>query len=456
MPKIGLRNIKTAIAIFICAMIYVVLLLINEDFAKGWYTPFFAGLGTAYSIYPDKKSSIRQAKNRILASIFGGFYALFLIFIYENAMNLINPNISEILDLFIRYSIVSIGAIGVVYVTLVFKQPATTFVAILTYLSVTINARNGIPNWQFGLNRIISTIVGVTVALGVNLFHIPRFKNKEALFVVCLDGLYPSDMDNVEGYVKYKLNSIIHSNANVTLFTTRTPTTLKPLLEQIHFNLPLICMNGAGLYDIQSKKYLHYENIDSDTSKQFRTFLNEKGITPFINIVDDDLLHIFNASLDNDGEKAYASVRKNSSYCSYLTMRPRQDVEVTYFVIVEKREVIDQILDEVKTFDYYDKLYFTVYEKAILENYVYLKVYSSKIKEMQALNILLQEKQYKKVVSLVCGEYDELIMSKTNWSITNLKGSQNIKDKASVVLNSFEAEKLFKEANRVFHSKKFK
>ena len=56
------------------------------------------------------------------------------------------------------------------------------FVSILTFLSCTVNPNATIATevgtWLFGVNRIVSTVLGVLIALVVNLFTFPRFIKK--------------------------------------------------------------------------------------------------------------------------------------------------------------------------------------------------------------------------------------------------------------------------------------
>ena len=88
---LGLRNIKTAIAVLICLFIYLALILIFKacnvvstiggNTLDGWagairiatecYTPFFACIATAYSMSTDKGKSVEQARLRIVASLIG-------------------------------------------------------------------------------------------------------------------------------------------------------------------------------------------------------------------------------------------------------------------------------------------------------------------------------------------------------------------------------------------------
>lgn len=450
MPKIGLRTVKTAIAIFICAMIYVVLLMINEEFAKGWYTPFFAGLGTAYSIYPDKRSSLNQAKNRILASLFGGLYGIVIVLIYELITTSVFPNMNSNLDLLIRYTIVAICSIGVIQITLIFKQPATTFVAILTFLSVTINARAGLPVWQFGLNRIISTIVGVLVALGVNLFTIPGYKNRKLLFVIGLDGILKSDNLKLSGYYKYKMNNMLYSGARMTVLTTRTPTSLAPMMDGIKFRLPVICMNGACVFDIETKTYPFVQNMSLDVSNDIREFLNSEGITPFINIVKEDLLHIYNSHLDNDGEKSYFKERRNSSYCACL-IADAPIKEITYFIVVIERKKVEMLMEKLKRLVIYKDIECKIYDYEKEDGYVFLKIYSALINELKAVEIVKNLTLCDKIVGVNTEADNHTLIKASDLVLTHLEPKDLSKE--TVISQEKNITNLFKRMSRIFHKK---
>lgn len=115
MPKIGLRNIKTAISVFICVAIYLAIALFANIFYKSFdksillatemYTPFFACIATAYSVHTDKGKSVAQAKLRLVASIIGGLTGVLIITIYTKIVSLIGhlvifrPQVNQLMDL---------------------------------------------------------------------------------------------------------------------------------------------------------------------------------------------------------------------------------------------------------------------------------------------------------------------------------------------------------------------
>ena len=236
MKRIGLRTLKTAICVFICAMIYVILRFIDDKsgtdfhFSYVLYSPFFAGIATAYSLYPDKKRSLIQAKNRIIASLIGGLIGILLVVIYELITKSSWPHIfdasKEFYEFIIPFILVGIITIIVIHTAVLLNQKNAAFVAVLTFISITLNPNDLISSeygeWLFGFNRILSTIIGVLVALIVNLFKIPhRTKNKDLLFCVGIEDILKSDNATMKGFMNYKLNHMSYIGANCTLFTTR-------------------------------------------------------------------------------------------------------------------------------------------------------------------------------------------------------------------------------------------
>jgi len=174
------RVFRTMIAVLIAMMLYVVLLCVDKIFGldhKEWlsvsnmYTPFFGSIAAIYVINKYAKDSIKSAKRRSIGSIIGGIYGMILSLIIEYIfLDLINIDVSNI-DGLIIWKIVQFVVVGVSIVPLIallnkFKLSDALFITGLTYFSVTISIRNGgMPVVQFAINRILSTIIGVGIAL---------------------------------------------------------------------------------------------------------------------------------------------------------------------------------------------------------------------------------------------------------------------------------------------------
>ena len=468
--KVGLRIVKTALAVFMCLTLYVLLKTIEyipgvpKNFAFNWYNPFFAGIAAAYSIHPSKKASLRQAKNRCVASLIGGIIGILLVSIYTffggEWPNVYAVNL-ETFNFLLPYILVSVCIVLVIETGVVLKQKDAIFVSVLTFLSVTINPNSAVEKWywQFGINRILSTIIGVLIALGVNLFRLPRlYKNKNLLFCVGIDGMLNGDNDRFKGYIQYKMNDLYSKGANLTLFTTRTPTTFMPLLGDINVNRPIVCMSGAALYDANTLKYLALEKMEKNDAVKLNKLLNKNGISPFINTVENDVLFVHNDELNNEGEILYAESKKNAAYGNYSYNKPNME-NVVYFLIVEEKNRKNQIVELLKECELKDKISVLVYDafesNELEKKFVYIKVYNKKIEE---LNILKEyaSKEELKIVGLTSSSYSNHLLKNSDFAMTLNNNKPSTKDLCHDIVNSSNPDDLFKEVNKIYHSKNMK
>ena len=152
---IGMRNIKTAIAATLVALVYLPL----------QRNPTFACIGAVFGLGSDMGNSWLNGGNRLFGTIFGGLIgmALFSIYVQFYPEGGFHPLILVLLFIGVLLLIlVSLlckwpGAIqpgGVMLCILLFNQPVDTYVA-------------------YSLNRIFDTGIGVLIAMGVNLL-LPR------------------------------------------------------------------------------------------------------------------------------------------------------------------------------------------------------------------------------------------------------------------------------------------
>lgn len=468
--KVGLRIVKTALAVFICLTLYVLLKTIEyipgvpENFAFNWYNPFFAGIAAAYSIHPSKRASLRQAKNRCVASLIGGVIGILLVSIYTffggEWPNVYAVNL-ETFNFLLPYILVSICVVIVIETGVILNQRDAIFVSVLTFLSVTINPNSAVEKWywQFGINRILSTILGVLIALGVNMFRLPRlYKNKNLLFCVGIDGMLNGDNDRFKGYINYKMNDLYSKGANLTLVTTRTPTTFMPLLDDIHVNHPIVCMSGAALYDTKTLKYLALEKIAKEDAIKISKLLNKNGISPFINTVENDLLFVYNESLTNDGEILYAESKKNAAYGNYSYTKPNMD-NVIYFLIVKEKNQKNQIVELLNNSDLKNKISILVYDSFdsndIEKKFTYIKIYSKKIEELNILKNYALESELK-IVGLTSSNHSNHLLKNSDYAMTLSTNKQSTKELCHKIINSNNPDDLFKEVNKLYHNKNMK
>lgn len=147
--KIGMRNIKTAVATALCALVYYF-------FDR---SPAFACIGAIFGMGSNLENSKLHGGNRLFGTMIGGFLGMALFRIYiifqpegENTLLLVPLVFIGTVLLILLCQVFWPGGVqpgGVVLCILLFNTPVDSYVS-------------------YALNRILDTAIGVIAALAVN------------------------------------------------------------------------------------------------------------------------------------------------------------------------------------------------------------------------------------------------------------------------------------------------
>ena len=156
LPKVGLRTIKTGIAIFLCLLLWP-----NE--------PFFACITSVFCIQDTVSNSIKVGFNRALGTMLGASFGLVFLFVFRYLETIIpNHYISKI----IIYLIISVGIVFMIYLCVLIKRPGAITVTCIAFLGVTTAHAYSDPLF-YAANRTIETLLGIGISLLVNKFINP-------------------------------------------------------------------------------------------------------------------------------------------------------------------------------------------------------------------------------------------------------------------------------------------
>lgn len=178
-PKIGLRNIKTGIAVFLCLVSYALANFLAERLAAGGVsvpdfvttlisrdTAIYACLASVVVMGSSVSKSFRSGVSRIIGTVIGGAFGS----IYLHLGRYFSFNN-------IAFVFIPIGLIVLIYFLTLVKERDAVVIAAATYLIIVITIDTGAP-LLYALNRVLSTSYGVIVSLCINNF-IGRPKNEE-------------------------------------------------------------------------------------------------------------------------------------------------------------------------------------------------------------------------------------------------------------------------------------
>ncbi len=454
MPKIGLRIIKSAIAVSVCLIIDIVLLSLWPQIEFEMYSPFFAGLATVYSISNNRNNSFKLARIRSIGSVIGSVVAVLVVLFFElvvlPATGITNP----IVGLSIKYFLVAIFLIALIYFTVITKQTDATFVSCLTYLSVTVGNRTTLAPTLFALNRTLSTIVGVLIALLINFISLKRHRNKDILFVVGVDNVITNETRPISPYAKFSLNELIRDDCNVVISTIRSPASLTNIFSGVEFKLPQIVMNGAAIYDINKAHYDSITAIDPKTRVKIEEIFDRDQLNYFAHVIMDDTLTIYYKGLSNDGERRFYENRKNSYFKNYARGLAPQDESVVFYVLVNTKEIIERIAYELVTGGLVNDLDIVVYKFSELEgDYYNLKIRSGKATKLQALDALKSRINTKYVVAIGNNNFDIPLLNKADYAVCLCDSNDDVKAVCGLVINAKKRDAVVRTIKHLYYSR---
>lgn len=158
-PKIGLRNIKTALAVFICMILFP---LISKD-----SNPFYACIAAVICMKDTVPSTFKIGVDRILGTVMGGLLGVVCIFIIEKF-----PYLSSF-----NAILTAIGIIILIYICTCINKPGSVTISCIVLIGIMVN-HIGPESYAYAVGRSIDTTIGILVAFLVNKYINPP-KEKE-------------------------------------------------------------------------------------------------------------------------------------------------------------------------------------------------------------------------------------------------------------------------------------
>lgn len=182
---------------------------------------------------------------------------------------------------------------AVIYSTVLLHIPDNAYFAAVVFLSIAMNHVTDANPGIYIIDRVIDTGVGVLVGSFVNSFHLPRVRDTKALFISGLDQTMSGDRHVLSPYTKIELNRLISDGAKFTVMTKQTSAMIREVLPGIKLNCPVIIMDGAAMFDMNTRQYLHVAKMESSLGRDIDQFLQRTKAHYFINTIEDDLLVTF-------------------------------------------------------------------------------------------------------------------------------------------------------------------
>lgn len=275
MIKIGMRMVKSAVAVFCCFLV--------DMLRQGAGIPFYSAIAAVLCMQPELSDAKAKGKSRIIATLIGGICGMLTLYAFQQFLP------EE--EMLLRYAIVSSMMILMIYLPVALHQPSSAYLSCVVFLCVTISHGADENAFLFGVNRIIDTLIGIFVSLGVNMFHLPHHRHEEALLEVPLE-LLCQEGRPISTYTRVHLNHCIDQHAKLLITSYHTPDEVLGRLKGIHRGFQCLLMDGVLRYDAQQDACLPLYAIEKNAWKLLYRELKASGYYPFVYEVKDEVLYV--------------------------------------------------------------------------------------------------------------------------------------------------------------------
>ena len=396
LPHIGMRIIKSAIAVFLCFVVY---------FIRGKQgIVFYSCLSVLWCIQSDMGSTFKKALQRTIGTVIGGIYGLIVILI-----NIYLLAGSPAPDIF-KYLLISVMIIPTIYTTVVLKKPDASYFSCVVFLSIVVLHLDENP-YLFVFNRVCDTMIGIVIGMIVNSVHLPRRRKDSILFVSGVDDVLLDKTETIPPYTRVKLNGLIKNGIHFTLSTERTPASLIPLVSSLNLNMPVIAMNGAVLYDLKENRYIKTNDMTYGQAAEVIEFIRQRGFNCFINSVLEDMLVIHHQELKNEAEKDIYKRMHTSPYRNYLNMEFPKDIPCIYIMVVDETPKTEELVRQLSLQEFSSGLRIIHYPSTTYKGYSYIKIYDKTATRENMLEYLCKSVECDEVITFGTAEgvYDYIV-----------------------------------------------
>lgn len=362
-PRVGHRILKSSFSVLLCFIVYLI------RGREG--IPFYSMLAALWCIRPYIGSSLEMALQRTLGTFVGAGFGLLVLLIKLSCLPQNHFGNELIYDV-----LVALAIIPIIWLTVLLHHQNASYFSCVVFLSIVVNHVGDDNPYIFVLNRVLDTMIGIVIGIGINSFHLPSRKQRDVLFVSGIDDTLIAGKEELSTYSKREINYMLDDGLNFTISTMRTPASLQNLLNGIRLRLPIIAMDGAVLYDMNENSFIRAFVISYDTSVEILSLVKENGFHCFSNVIIDDCLLIYYEELENEAERKVFEKLHSSPYRNYIKAPLPEKTSVVYFMIVDETQKLQEFYDVLKEKGYENSLKILFYPSKEYPGYSYIKIYN--------------------------------------------------------------------------------
>ncbi len=265
--KIGMRTIKTALAVSLAIFISQLLNL---------KSPFFVGIAAIISMKASVSESLSIGKDRMLGTVFGAIVAI--IFSYISPTNVIS---------------IGIGIVIIIYICNLLGWGKAIQISTMVFLVILLNYTEG-SRINYAIYRTMDTLIGLIIGTLINYFFVPPDTYYENLLKKSIGDMYHKLKDVLENLIWNKEKTsldelkkhlltieedykILNKDSKLKIRKQKEISTSKSSFEKAINSIENIYSHLTILFHMKKTSPLN-ENNKNSLEKLFRRKLEEETI----------------------------------------------------------------------------------------------------------------------------------------------------------------------------------
>ncbi len=199
---------------------------------------------------------------------------------------------------------------------------------------------------------------------------------KKILLLADAEQFLPEEDRRMSTALKKEVNQYINAGVRFTMYTKRTPATLMECLDGIEWKLPVVVMDGAGLYDMKQNEFLLSYQMSPAQARVIQEFLTAENCgNYFINVMEDNAMTIYYQKLSNPAEQDIYQTMNHSCYRTYRRDDCPASSAVVYFMLIDEDAVIENLYEKLMRQDFIKDCKVMKYSSTDYKGYSYIKIY---------------------------------------------------------------------------------
>lgn len=272
------------------------------------------------------------------------------------------------------------------------------------------------------------------------------------LYVSDLDGTLLDNEAQISDETARVLNDYIRQGLQFTISTARTPTTALKIIEKLNLRLPVMMMNGVLIYDMETKRYIKKEAMDTNVVMVLLGLIKVKGLNCFLYGLDDEQFIAYYDSVESTSLNYFRNERimkYDKKFTEVADLSLVAGKGIIYCMLREPKEKLEGLYRELSVVNGVKaEFYPDVYN----DEYYMLEIYSEKASKKEAVNYLRNLGRFDSVVGFGDNLNDQSLYEACDSFYAVENAHPQIKDIADGVISSNEDDGVAKQINEMMQT----